>query len=366
MQLAVYATGREDKMICKAEELDRVTSRAIMFVPNRAVNEYLHCFRFFGNELEATDFSVHGKFRLPDGLNFESEVLVNASTFSAALKNMSGDVDIQPTEKTLDIKSTTSSLSLPLASHKYAECPDLPGEFTEDTRLLKAMNAVYPYVIKPGAGAQLKSSEGVILHKNNVIGFHNNAMVYATADNEIDEGVIIARDIVKKLPDAHKCGFAPGKSRVFFRFDDCILSSTLINSQIPKYEPIINTKFECIARIMTEDLRAAISNIFVMSEEQKFAKAEFKVSGETVEVHTQSKAGVFDTNLKASVTGECRFLMNVNFIKMLLPNIKSETVRIGYKSPSDAIGFTGFIEKDEKKENKLSAFIAQVTKEFGE
>lgn len=353
-------------MICNAEALNKITSRAIMFVPTRSANDILHCFRFFQNELEATDFNVHGKFKLPEGLVFDQEIKVKASVFASVLGNMKGDIVVEPTDKTLEIKSTLSSFSLPLSSGPYANCPSPPDDFIKDAKIVRAMKAVYPYTSKQATGSRLRASEGVIIHKNNVIGFLNNAMSYMTIDHEVNPGIIIGREIVKKLPTDAIGGFASDSRRAYFSFGDCLLSSALLEGQLPPYEAIKNTEFTSIARIMTDDLRTAISNIFVMREGPSIAKARFVFSKDKISIHTEGDMGKFDTTIKGSVTGDCQFLLDVEYVQKLLSSIKSNTVRIGYRSPRDAVGFSGFMEKEEKEEHKLSVYVAQIMKEFGE
>ena len=151
----------------------------------------------------STLFPYTTLFRSPGGLVFDKEIKVKASVFTSALGNMKGDVVIEPTEKTLEVRSAQSSFSLPLSSGPYVNCPTPPDDFVKDTGIIRAMNAVYPYTAKQGAGSRLMASEGVIINKNNVVGFVNNAMVYMTIDHEINPGIIIGDRKSTRLNSSH-------------------------------------------------------------------------------------------------------------------------------------------------------------------
>ena len=112
-------------MKCKAEELSKVLTRLVRFVPRMTINESMKTFRFNGKTVQASGHTMGCLASLPEGLDFESPVCIDAKTTASLVQIMRDEVEIEVAENRA-VRFTDKNASFRVPVLVIDELPQFP------------------------------------------------------------------------------------------------------------------------------------------------------------------------------------------------------------------------------------------------
>lgn len=314
-------------MKCKASELNKIIHQAAAVLPRITIQEVLKCFKFEGKKVQACSMESGVLYDLPGDLKFDKPVCVNGSRLASIVQNLSGDVVIDLTEKSMKIRDKSSSFLIPqFQGGTMPQFPVMPGKMVKAPRLLHAMKAVSPFTTEEHAS---KAFSGIHIMEHEAIATDNHCIAIAEFGDKTGLDVVVPKEAIKFLGVAEEVG--SDASRVFFRSPGCEAYSGLIEAKfidhrthLPRWKPSVE---HTVDRSAFQDMIPKLNAVARLEEFTK-AKFEFKKDGRLV-VKTALEGNSVSVEISVDTKTNASFEINVQLLDKWIKTVKGDKITVG-------------------------------------
>ncbi len=295
-------------------------------------------------ELVATDLEIGLKSNIEVDVKEPGTFTVNGKDLYDLVSMMpEGIVEIsENNDLQIVITNEKKTCKYKLMGMQSSEYPQLPESGFEDfvkipiETMASIINTNY-YIISPDikfnlGGALLSMKDGSF----EMAATDGNRLAYAGFDNEEFEGrdmeFIVSRKTLMELMKMGSSGeidFAFDKNNLFFRYNDRVLSSRIIDQKFPNYKAVIpeETKFKAVIN-KTEFLNC-IKRLLIFKTRVNSINFTFKNGLLLLERSTPEK-GEAHEELNIQYSGEeFKVCFNGSYIIDFINHVKSDEIEIG-------------------------------------
>lgn len=198
--------------------------------------------------LTATDLKTTMIINIPAKISEKGSITVSAKKFGEIVKNLSEDIEISTKKDIITLKSGKCNFKITgLSKDEFPQYVASDGESVIlDQKLLKEMLDLTSFAISQNESRM--ALNGVLLKikdkKMRIVATDGRrlTLIEKPIDTILNKEIIIPRKIVEELVNNLTEGNIKvtfTKDKIYFEFDNIILSSCLINEQFPNYEQVI-------------------------------------------------------------------------------------------------------------------------------
>lgn len=256
-------------------------------------------------------------------------------------------------------KKTSKYKLMGLQSSDYPQLPeaDFSNPITLDIKqlgfLINKSYFIISHEMKFNLGGALFTLSNSTLEMASTDG-HRLSYSHFNQDMNIDDQLsfIISRKSLMellKIGDTGKLEFTHDKNNLFFKNENRILSSRIIDQKFPNYKTVIpeDTQFEAV--LNSEELLTTLKRILIFKSRNNGVMFKFGDNKLILERTTPEKGEAYD-EVEMEYSGRnINIAFNGNFIIDFLTHVSSEKIRIKMNDTESSFVFEPFINEEEGK-----------------
>jgi len=314
--------------------------------------------------LVATDLEIGLSSKIKVRVEESGTFTVNGRDFYDLISKMpDGNIEIsENNDLKISISNEKKTSKYKLMGLQSSDYPKLPvGNFEKPINLdVKKLGFVINrsyFIISPEmkfnlGGALLTISNDLI--EMAATDGHRLSYTHFDYESEVEETVnfIISRKSLLELLKIGESGsidFAYDKNNLFFRYQNKVLSSRIIDQKFPNYKTVIPDDTKNEATIDSNELIMTLKRILVFKSRNNGVIFKFE-SGKLILERTSSEKGESHDEIDIQYEGpQISVAFNANFILDFLSHINSEKIKIKMNDTESSFVFEPSIPSNEGK-----------------
>ncbi len=339
------------KAVCEGIDLSDAVLKVVKACATKTITPVLECIKLSAvNDaliLTATDGEISIRKTIKADVYEEGDVCVPGRYFSDFIKKLEGvQITLSAEDKRMSIIYADSQTEMQVLSAEDFPKMDLDineSSFTLKTSdLKKFISATSFCCASDDSRPILKGCQFVIKGEDVCVtsldGFRlatvKGKVVSATGDMEIVCPARTLNEIEKMIPDGD------GDTEIFVQrgmilvsAENTVLTSRLYNGDFIRKENIIPKDFTTIVKVDKSSLKASIERAAILVRNDKNSLIIFDVSGDRIEISSNSEIGNVQEPVKAEVEGkDVRIAMNSKFIIDAVNALSEDKIEIAFNS----------------------------------
>jgi len=279
-------------------------------IPRKHPKPILKNFLIKDKYLQATDLEVGVKYKMPENSVNGEALCLDASKIINIVKELDGEIEIIPKEKSIEIKADDCNFNLLLADIKeYPEIPEAEKEAEPIEDIKHALDIVKIAVSKESFNSRLT---GVFFGENEIVATDGKRMIMYSIQTGIKSKPIVPVKFINQIKE--DVGFEITKNAIYAKKDGYQIFGRLLEGDFPDYKKVIPEKFEFKVKFDVEELLMNLLRAGIMVDEG-LPGVEFNFSKDKLILKAQSsETGKAEVEMKI----DCNFEQKIVFNPALL------------------------------------------------
>lgn len=339
------------KAVCEGIDLSDAVLKVVKACATKTTVPVLECIKLSARNdtltLSATDGEISIQKTIKAEINEEGDVCVPGRYFSDFIKKLEGvQITLDTSNKKMNIyyaDSQTEMQVLPADDFPHIDCDIKENSFTLKTSDLKKFITSTSFCcatddsrpILKGCQFQIRGDD---ISVTSLDGFRlatvKGKVISSTGNLEIVCPARTLNEIEKMIPDGD------GETQVFVQRglimvseNNTVLTSRLYSGDFIKKENIIPKDFLTVVKLNKNSLKSSIERAAILVRNDKNSLIIFDVSGDRIEISSNSEIGNVQEPVKAEITGkDVRIAMNSKFIIDAVNALSEENITLSFNS----------------------------------
>lgn len=338
------------KAVCQGIDLSDAVLKVVKACASKTVSPVLECIKISAvNDaviLTATDNEISIQKTIKAEVLEEGEVCVPGKYFSDFIKKLEGvEITLSADDKKMDIfyaDSQTDLQILPADEFPKIDLDIRENSFTLKTEDLKKFILSTCFCCATDDSRPILKGCQFLIEDGNISvtsldGFRlatvSGQVVSSTGNLEIVCPARTLSEIEKMLPDEGETEIFVQKGRILVAYDGTVLTSRLYNGDFIKKENIIPKDFTTRVAVNKELLKASIERAAILVRGDKNSLIIFDVSGDKIEISSNSEIGNVQEPVKAQTEGkDVKIAMNSKFIIEAVNALDEDEILISFNN----------------------------------
>lgn len=338
------------KAVCQGIDLSDAVLKVVKACAGKTVSPVLECIKISAvNDaviLTATDNEISIQKTIKAEVLEEGEVCVPGKYFSDFIKKLEGvEITLSADDKKMDIfyaDSQTDLQILPADEFPKIDLDIRENSFTLKTQDLKKFISSTCFCCATDDSRPILKGCQFLIEDGNISvtsldGFRlatvSGQVVSSTGNLEIVCPARTLSEIEKMLPDDGDTEIFVQKGRILVAYDGTVLTSRLYNGDFIKKENIIPKDFTTRVAVNKEMLKASIERAAILVRGDKNSLIIFDVSGDKIEISSNSEIGNVQEPVKAQTEGkDVKIAMNSKFIIEAINALDEDEILISFNN----------------------------------
>lgn len=338
------------KAVCQGIDLSDAVLKVVKACAGKTVSPVLECIKISAvNDaviLTATDNEISIQKTIKAEVLEEGEVCVPGKYFSDFIKKLEGvEITLSADDKKMDIfyaDSQTDLQILPADEFPKIDLDIRENSFTLKTEDLKKFISSTCFCCATDDSRPILKGCQFLIEDGNISvtsldGFRlatvSGQVVSSTGNLEIVCPARTLSEIEKMLPDEGDTEIFVQKGRILVAYDGTVLTSRLYNGDFIKKENIIPKDFTTRVVVNKELLKASIERAAILVRGDKNSLIIFDVSGDKIEISSNSEIGNVQEPVKAQTEGkDVKIAMNSKFIIEAVNALDEDEILISFNN----------------------------------
>lgn len=338
------------KAVCQGIDLSDAVLKVVKACAGKTVSPVLECIKISAvNDaviLTATDNEISIQKTIKAEVLEEGEVCVPGKYFSDFIKKLEGvEITLSADDKKMDIfyaDSQTDLQILPADEFPKIDLDIRENSFTLKTQDLKKFISSTCFCCATDDSRPILKGCQFLIEDGNISvtsldGFRlatvSGQVVSSTGNLEIVCPARTLSEIEKMLPDEGDTEIFVQKGRILVAYDGTVLTSRLYNGDFIKKENIIPKDFTTRVAVNKELLKASIERAAILVRGDKNSLIIFDVSGDKIEISSNSEIGNVQEPVKAQTEGkDVKIAMNSKFIIEAVNALDEDEILISFNN----------------------------------
>lgn len=338
------------KAVCQGIDLSDAVLKVVKACASKTVSPVLECIKISAvNDaviLTATDNEISIQKTIKAEVLEEGEVCVPGKYFSDFIKKLEGvEITLSADDKKMDIfyaDSQTDLQILPADEFPKIDLDIRENSFTLKTEDLKKFILSTCFCCATDDSRPILKGCQFLIEDGNISvtsldGFRlatvSGQVVSSTGNLEIVCPARTLSEIEKMLPDEGETEIFVQKGRILVAYDGTVLTSRLYNGDFIKKENIIPKDFTTRVAVNKELLKASIERAAILVRGDKNSLIIFDVSGDKIEISSNSEIGNVQEPVKAQTDGkDVKIAMNSKFIIEAVNALDEDEILISFNN----------------------------------
>lgn len=338
------------KAVCQGIDLSDAVLKVVKACASKTVSPVLECIKISAvNDaviLTATDNEISIQKTIKAEVLEEGEVCVPGKYFSDFIKKLEGvEITLSADDKKMDIfyaDSQTDLQILPADEFPKIDLDIRENSFTLKTEDLKKFILSTCFCCATDDSRPILKGCQFLIEDGNISvtsldGFRlatvSGQVVSSTGNLEIVCPARTLSEIEKMLPDEGETEIFVQKGRILVAYDGTVLTSRLYNGDFIKKENIIPKDFTTRVTVNKELLKASIERAAILVRGDKNSLIIFDVSGDKIEISSNSEIGNVQEPVKAQTDGkDVKIAMNSKFIIEAVNALDEDEILISFNN----------------------------------
>lgn len=338
------------KAVCQGIDLSDAVLKVVKACAGKTVSPVLECIKISAvNDaviLTATDNEISIQKTIKAEVLEEGEVCVPGKYFSDFIKKLEGvEITLSADDKKMDIfyaDSQTDLQILPADEFPKIDLDIRENSFTLKTQDLKKFISSTCFCCATDDSRPILKGCQFLIEDGNIFvtsldGFRlatvSGQVVSSTGNLEIVCPARTLSEIEKMLPDDGDTEIFVQKGRILVAYDGTVLTSRLYNGDFIKKENIIPKDFTTRVAVNKELLKASIERAAILVRGDKNSLIIFDVSGDKIEISSNSEIGNVQEPVKAQTEGkDVKIAMNSKFIIEAVNALDEDEILISFNN----------------------------------
>lgn len=355
------------KCVCEGIDLSDAVLKVVKACSSKTTVPVLECVKLSvkndGITLSATDGEIAIIKTVKAEVYEEGDICVPGKYFADFIKKLEGvQISLSCVGKQMEISYADSQSSMQVLPAD--DFPRIDTEISENSFTLKTadlknfIRATTFCCATDDSRPILKGCQFVVDGENITLtsldGFRlatvSGKVISSTGNLEMICPARTLNEIEKMIPDGD------GNTEIFMQsgiilvtYDNTVLTSRLYGGEFIKKENIIPKTFISEVTVEKEKLKASIERAAILVRNDKNSLIIFDVSGDKIEISSNSEIGNVQEPVKATVTGkDVKIAMNSKFITDAINALDEENITLSFNN-----NIQPFICQNEKNKDKL-------------
>ena len=304
--------------------------------------------------IKATDLKVGFETRIPVDISTAGSTTVYCDKFLSILRSLpEGDIEFEQKDGKLFIRPLFKKINFQLksiASEQYPEMQKISDDsyfVMPQSDLIEMINQTIFAVSDDETryfmnGVYMENSEGNLI----MVATDGRRLSYISKNTagtvKAFSGVIIPPKVLhlvgKQCSGEGTIQVAVSEKNIFFRFDNQVISSSLIEGQFPNYNRVIPEQQSQEIVVKREELIEAVKRVSLLVE-NKSRRIFLNLTSSMIELNSEeSEIGVATEEIECSYSGpETLIALNYSYLTDPLRVIDDENIRILFTEANKAI-----------------------------
>ncbi len=352
------------KLVCEGIDLSEAVLKVVKACATKTITPVLECIKIKAENdkliLLATDGEISIKKTIKAEIYEEGEVCVPGRYFADFIKKLENvQITLSSDGKKMDIIYADSQTDMQVLSAE--DFPRVDTEINEQSFKLKTadlkkfISATSFCCATDDSRPILKGCQFVIKGKEICVtsldGFRlatvKGEVVSSTGDMEIVCPARTLNEIEKMVDGDGETEIFVQRGIILVEADSTVLTSRLYNGDFIKKENIIPRDFTTTVKVDKALLKASIERAAILVRGDKNSLIIFDVSGDKIEISSNSEIGSVQEPVKAEIDGkDIRIAMNSKFIIDAVNALREDKISLSFNSQIQPFICENVEEKD--------------------
>jgi DNA polymerase III sliding clamp (beta) subunit (PCNA family) len=304
---------------------------------------------------------------LPEGLDFESPVCIDAKTTASLVQIMRDEVEIEVAEnRAVRFTDKNASFRVPvLVIDELPQFPECSEQFVKAPYIHQAIKAVSPFVMDP---LSAKVYAGIRLLDDNVIATNYKVLAIAPIGASTKLDAILGPNLIEQFERHHvDSQIAIDQNRAFVKSNSEIFFGALSEGVFLDHTSYMNRwKFINEFVIKHESLKDALPKLSIIGREEDMTATHFKCGDGKVIMSARGTFGEVVVTLPAETTGSAEFKLNTQLVAKWFRPIDGLTFTMAFTDgavDNDPIRFKGDMQMPDGQIQPLTAYVVPMVDE---
>lgn len=355
------------KAVCQGIELSDAVLKVVKACATKTTVPVLECIKLSAKNdrliLSATDGEISIQKTIKAEIYEDGEVCVPGRYFSEFIKKLEGvEITLYSSGKKMNINYGDSQTDMQVLSAD--DFPKIDLEIKENSFKLKTkdlkkfITATSFCCAADNSRPILKGCQFLIdgedISVTSLDGFRlatiRGKVISSTGNMDIVCPARTLSEIEKMIPeDNGETEIFVQRGMILVEVGDTVLTSRLYGGDFIKKENIIPREFTTSVKVKRESLKASIDRASVIVRNDKNSLVIFDVSGDKIEISSNSDIGNVQESVKAEINGkDVRIAMNSKFIIDAVNALEEEDIEILFNNQIQP-----FVCENEKEKDRL-------------
>ena len=339
------------KAVCEGIELSDAVLKVVKACATKTTAPVLECIKISAENdtltLTATDGEIAIQKSIKSDIMEEGEVCVPGRYFSDFIKKLEdAQITLSADGKKMEIIYADSKTDMSVLSSE--DFPKINTDINENNFTLKTadlkrfISSTTFCCLSDDSRPILKGCQFLIkgedLSVTSLDGLRlatvNGKVLSSTGDMEIVCPARTLNEIDKMIPESEEITrIFVQKGMVMVCVDNTVLTSRLYSGEFFKKENIIPKDFTTVVKVDKKQLKASIERAAILVRTDKNSLIIFDISGDKIQVSSNSEIGSLQEPVKAEVNGkDLKIAMNSKFITDVLNSLPEDNVQLSFNS----------------------------------
>lgn len=334
------------KAVCQGIDLSDAVLKVVKACATKTTVPVLECVKVTAKNdrliLSATDGEISIQKTVKAEIYEDGEVCVPGRYFSEFIKKLEGvEITLYSNGAKMDINYADSQTDLQILSAEDFPKIDLEireNSFKLNTKELKKFITATSFCCAADNSRPILKGcqfliEGEDISVTALDGFRlatvTGKLISSTGNMDIVCPARTLSEIEKMLPDEGETEIFVQRGMILVEVGDTVLTSRLYGGDFIKKENIIPKDFTTVVKVNREKLKASIDRASVIVRNDKNSLVIFDVSGDKIEISSNSDIGNVQEPVKADINGkDVKIAMNSKFIIEAVNALEEEEIEI--------------------------------------
>lgn len=304
-------------------------------------------------ELQATDYTLGIIAKIPANVEVDGETVIVGKKLFKIVQKLSGEVVTISTQENLaEIFSGGSKFSLLIMSAE--DFPKIQVEEAQEKMALK--QSQFKNLVSKTAFAASKDDSrpiftGVLLkfegEKLTFAATNTHRLAVATEkisaqlNGEFIIPAKVLQEITPMMNGEGEITLIRSGSKIFFTFDNFLVTSRIIAGVYPNFEKLLNRENEIFATVDVEEFKNALDRVAVIAKETEYQTVNFLFANNELKISARSnEVGKAEENISAEILGgEMDIGFNFGYWTDVLKVVDADKITIGMSKPLAPVDF---------------------------
>lgn len=338
------------KVVCEGIELSDAVLKVVKACANKTITPILECVKISAENdclvLTATDGEITIRKTIKAEVYEEGEVCVPGKYFADFIKKLEGvQITLSADEKKMNIiyaDSQTEMQILPTEDFPKIDLDINEKSFKLKTEDLKKFISSTSFCCASDDSRPILKGCQFVIKGNNICvtsldGFRlatvKGELISSTGDLEIVCPARTLNEIEKMVEGDGETEIFVQRGMILVTAGNTVLTSRLYNGDFIKKDNIIPKDFTTVVKIDKNSLKASIERAAILVRSDKNSLIIFDISGDKIEISSNSEIGSVQEPIKAEVEGkDVKIAMNSKFIIDAVNALDEDKIELSFNS----------------------------------